>query len=210
MASEKAASASPPISPHEAPEEQRQFCSLVTQFQKEQMVYPQETNPIRKAGMLPPDPYRYEPQVRALFGPQPQFVKWTGRLRFATSGRSVGIVFTPTCDPPQMIQFANFVEQPGFPGQDRATVIHTDSPLARTLAHAQASDQPALVSGSLVPISGLTRLNQALGGMPKSGQGRALFRSSFSSVGASLAQPNYLVQFTFILLPDEKKAVEER
>jgi len=136
MASEKAASASPPISPHEAPEEQRQFCSLVTQFQKEQMVYPQETNPIRKAGMLPPDPYRYEPQVRALFGPQPQFVKWTGRLRFATSGRSVGIVFTPTCDPPQMIQFANFVEQPGFPGQDRATVIHTDSPIARTLSHA--------------------------------------------------------------------------
>jgi hypothetical protein len=53
----KALSAAP-----EPPNEQKEFCELVTSFQKEQLAYVQETNPIRKAGMRTPDPYRYESQ----------------------------------------------------------------------------------------------------------------------------------------------------
>ena len=97
------------------PEQQQRFCELVARFREEATAYMQETNPIRKAAMISPDPYRYEPQVRTLFGPEHKFVNWTGALRFGTSGHSVGIVFTPTCDPPNpAIQFANAIEQPGF------------------------------------------------------------------------------------------------
>ena len=81
----------------EVPEQQKEFCELVASFQKEQLAYAQETNPIRKAGMRTPDPYRYESQVRDLFGPKHEFVNWTGTLRFGTSGGSIGVTFTPTC-----------------------------------------------------------------------------------------------------------------
>lgn len=185
------------------PEQQQRFCDLVARFREEATAYMQETNPIRKAGMASPDPYRYESQVRTLFGPEHKFLNWTGTLRFGTSGHSVGIVFTPSCDPPNpAIQFANAIEQAGFAVQDRASVIHADSPIAHTLAAAKAGDQPATVSGSWLPISGLARFNQALGGTPNTGNGRALFRSQTNPSGASVAQPNYLVQFTSVNLAD--------
>jgi hypothetical protein len=189
----------------EPPNEQKEFCELVTSFQKEQLAYVQETNPIRKAGMRTPDPYRYESQVRDLFGPKHEFVNWTGTLRFGTSGRSIGITFTPTCDPQQLIQFGNAVEQPGFPVQDTAgTIVRVDSPIGRTLASAKSAQQEAVVSGNLIPVPGFVRFNQALNGQANSGYGRALFRSQMNFTGASVAQPNYLVKFTPVKLPLEK------
>jgi hypothetical protein len=154
----------PPAPPNQAtsaapeePEEQRQFCSIVTAFQKEQMAYMQEVNPIRKAVMRVPDPYRYEAQVRDLFGPKHEFVNWTGTLRFGTLGRSIGIVFTPTCVPPQMIQFGNAVEQPGVVADNSAgTVIRADSPIGRTVAGAKSAEQAAIVSGTLIPVPGFS------------------------------------------------------
>jgi hypothetical protein len=189
----------------EVPEQQKEFCELVASFQKEQVAYAQETNPIRKAGMRIPDPYRYESQVRDLFGPKHEFVNWTGTLRFGTSGRSIGITFTPTCDPQQLIQFGNAIEQPGFPVQDTGgTVIHVDSPIGRMLANAKAGQQAATVSGHLIPVPGFVRFNQALSGQANAGYGRALFRSQMNPNGASLAQPNYLVKFTEVNLFEEK------
>ena len=193
------------------PEQQQRFCELVARFREEATAYMQETNPIRKAGMISPDPYRSEPQVRTLFGPEHRFLNWTGTLRFGTSGHSVGIVFTPSCDPPNpAIQFANAIEQPGFAVQDRASVIHADSPIARTLAAAKAGDQPATVSGSWIPISGLARFNQVLGGPANTGSGRALFRSQTNPSGASVAQPNYLVQFISVNLGDTNTPTPDR
>jgi hypothetical protein len=145
----------------------------------------QETNPIRKAGMRVPDPYRYEAQVRDLFGPKHEFVNWTGSLRFGTSGRSVGIAFTPACEPQQVIQFGNAIEQSGFTAQDGAgTIIRTDSPIGRTLAGANSAEQPATASGTLVPVPGFLRFSQALNGQANSGYGRALFRSQLNPAGA--------------------------
>ena len=193
------------------PEQQQRFCELVARFREEATAYMQETNPIRKAGMALPDPYRYESQVRTLFGPEHKFLNWTGTLRFGTSGHSVGVVFTPSCDPPNpAIQFANAIEQAGFAVQDRASVIHADSPIAHTLAAAKAGDQPATASGSWIPISGLARFNQALGGTPNTGISRALFRSQTNPSGASLAQPNYLVRFTSVNLGDPNTPTTDR
>jgi hypothetical protein len=189
----------------EAPEEQVRFCSLLASFQREQMAYMQETNPIRKAAMRVPDPYRYEAQVRDLFGPKHEFMNWTGSLRFGMSGRSVGIVFTPACEPQQVIQFGNAIEQPAFAAQDGAgTIIHIDSPIGRTLAGARSAEQPTIVSGTLVPLSGFARFSQALNGQANGGYGRALFRSQLNPAGASVAQPNYLVKFTSLNLLDQK------
>lgn len=197
---DKASSAAP-----EAPEEQKKFCELVTSFQKKQLAYVQETNPIRKAGMRTPDAYRYESQVRDLFGPKHEFVKWTGTMRFGTSGRSIGITFTPTCDPQQLIQFGNAIEQPGFPVQDSAgTIVHVDSPIGRTLASAKSAQQATVVSGNLIPVPGFVRFSQALNGQANNGYGRALFRSQMNPTGASVAQPNYLVRFTSVNLPEGK------
>jgi hypothetical protein len=189
----------------EQPEEQRQFCSLVAAFQKEQMAYAQEVNPIRKAGLRMPDPYRYEPQVRDLFGQKHEFTNWTGTLRFGALGRSVGIVFTPACTPPQMIQFGNATEQPGMAVQEGAsTIIRPDSLIGRTLSAAKSAEQAAIVSGMLIPISGFMRFSQALNGQANSGYGRALFRSQLNPAGASVAQPNYLVKFTSVQLVEDK------
>lgn len=195
----------PANSSPEPPEEQVQFCSLVAAYQREPIAYAQESNPIRKAGMRVPDPYRYESQVRDLFGAKHEFENWTGTVRFGTSGRSIGVVFTPACEPLELIQFGNAVEQPGFPVQDGAgTIIHADSPIGRTLARAKSAEQPAMVSGTLMPVSGFVRFSQALNGQANSGFGRALFRSQLNATGASVAQPNYLVKFTSVNLLDEK------
>ena len=189
----------------EIPEQQKEFCELVASFQKEQLAYAQETNPIRKAGMRIPDPYRYESQVRDLFGPKHEFVNWTGTLRFGTSGRLIGVTFTPTCDPQQLIQFGNAIEQPGFPVQDSAgTIIRVDSPIGRMLASATTGQQAAAVSGRLIPVPGFVRFNQALSGQAAAGYGKALFRSQMNPNGASIAQPNYLVKFTELKLLEEK------
>ena len=189
----------------EIPEQQKEFCELVASFQKEQLAYAQETNPIRKAGMRTPDPYRYESQVRDLFGPKHEFVNWTGSLRFGTSGRSIGVTFTPACDRQQLIQFGNAIEQPGFPVQDTAgTIIRIDSPIGRMLASAKAGQQAATVSGHLIPVPGFVRFNQALSGQASAGYGKALFRSQMNPNGASIAQPNYLVKFTEVNLLEEK------
>ena len=174
----------------EPPEEQVQFCSLVAAYQREQIAYTQESNPIRKAGMRVPDPYRYESQVRALFGAKHEFENWTGTVRFGTSGRSISVVFTPACEPLQLIQFGNAIEQPGFPIQDggAGTIIHADSPIGRALAGAKSAEQSAMVSGTLIPVSGFVRFSQALHGQANSGLGRALFRSQLNATGASVAQ----------------------
>jgi hypothetical protein len=191
----------------EIPEQQKDFCELVASFQKEQLAYAQETNPIRKAGMRIPDPYRYESQVRDSFGPKHEFVNWTGTLRFGTSGRSIGVTFTPTCDPQQLIQFGNAIEQPGFPVRDTAgTIIRVDSPIGRMLASAQTGQQAATVSGHLIPVPGFVRFNQALSGQVSAGYGKALFRSQMNPTGASIAQPNYLVKFTEVNLLEKAKA----
>ena len=140
-----------------------------------------------------------------MFGPKHEFVNWTGTLRFGTSGRSIGITFTPTCDPRQLIQFGNAVEQPGFPVQDTAgTIVRVDSPIGRTLASAKSAQQEAGVSGNLIPVPGFIRFSQALNGQANSGYGRALFRSQMNPTGASVAQPNYLIKFTSLTLPGEK------
>lgn len=153
-----------------------------------------------------PDPYRYESNVRDLFGQKHDFVNWTGALRFGTSGRSIGITFTPACNPQQFIQFGNAIEQPGVPAQGSGgTIVHVDSPIGRTLASAKASQQPAVVSGNLVPVSGFARFSQALNGQANSGYGRAMFRSQMNPTGASVAQPNYLVKFTSVNLLEENK-----
>jgi hypothetical protein len=142
----------PQPQPNQSPAEQRQFCALVERFQREQIAYFQETNPIRKASMPQPDPFRYEPEVQAIFGDERKFSRWTGTLRFSTSGRSIGIVFTPDCQPPQIsIQFANAMEQPGLPTQDPATVIHTNSNIGQTLARAKSSNHPRLCPGRSFP-----------------------------------------------------------
>lgn len=189
----------------EVPEQQKEFCELVASFQKEQLAYAQETNPIRKAGMRIPDPYRYESQVRDLFGPKHEFVNWTGTLRFGTSGRSIGVTFTPRCDPQQLIQFGNAIEQPGFLVQDSAgAIIGVDSPIGRMLASAKTGQQAATVSGHLNPVQGFVRFNQALSSQASAGYGKAIFRSQMNPNGASIAQPHYLVKFTEVNLLEEK------
>jgi hypothetical protein len=174
----------------EAPEEQVHFCLLLGSFQREQMAYMQETNPIRKAGMRVPDPYRYEAQVRDLFGPKHEFVNWTGSLRFGTSGRSIGIVFTPACEPQQVIQFGNALEQSGFAAQDgTGTIIHTDSPIGRTFAGANSAEQPAIASGTLVPVPGFLRCGPFVQGNRKAPRLRRSGPRRKSIISAAISHP---------------------
>jgi hypothetical protein len=44
---------------------------------------PAETNPIRKAAMKQPNPQAEGAQVKAIFGPENQFVNWAGTLQFS-------------------------------------------------------------------------------------------------------------------------------
>jgi hypothetical protein len=57
----------------DVPQEQKEFCSIVTQYRELETRYSQETNPIRKAGMTQPNPLRYEERVKELFSPDNEF-----------------------------------------------------------------------------------------------------------------------------------------
>lgn len=183
------------------PSEQRQFCSLVTEYRQLQQHYTQETNPIRKAAMRAPNPISYENRVKALF-PENKFTNWVGTVRFSVISNSVSISFLPECsEAPGAIQFGNATRAPGLPIEDSRTIVALDSSVASVLRTASSANPAALVSGELVPFSTLTRLNTLLAGnhggyAPQRGN----YKSRSNPMGASIAFPNYLTKFSSISL----------
>jgi hypothetical protein len=193
----------------EPPTEQKQFCALVADYRDMQNRYSQETNPIRKAGMLQPNPLRYEEQEKSFFAPHNQFANWVGVIHFSVVGKSVSVTFFPYCSAAQQsIQFSNATSTPsglmtGMPPEDMQTVIQLNSPIATALQNATTYNQRVTVSGNLVAYSALTKLS-GLMNTNRYAAARTYYKSRAGGAGASVAMPNYLVKFASItLLPDK-------
>ena len=177
----------PPYTGPRGKQQQDQFCKVLTDFIHARNKTASEPNPIRRAQMDPADPWSFEDSIARVFGPNGEFVDWTGRLFFSVSGSDVVFTLQPTCGPGSSLTFTN-----GYPVDPRAEArtarILLSSPLAQKLRDAPPG-AIYRVSGHLFPRKNDTNSR----GQTDS---RQRFESAQPNGVANVTNPQYLVQFT--------------
>ncbi len=171
-------------------QQQDQFCGVLTDFVHARNQAASEPNPIRRAQMRPADPWSFEDSLARVFGPNGEFVDWTGHLFFSVSGSDVVFTFQPICGPGSSVTFTN-----GYPvdqrREARAARIPLSSPLAQKLRDA-APGGNYRVSGHLFPrlvetnSSGHTDSRQHFQGAQPSSVANVTNLSTWSSLRRSL------------------------
>ena len=168
-------------------QQQDQFCGVLTDFVRSRNKAASEPNPIRRAQMPAADPWNFEDSIARVFGPNGEFVDWTGHLFFSVSGSDVVFTFQPTCGSGFSVTFTN-----GYPvdprSEARTARMSLSSPLAQKLRDAPLGGIYR-VSGHLFPRQDNTNSR----GQTDS---RQRFESAQPNGIANVTNPQYLVQFT--------------
>jgi hypothetical protein len=166
-------------------EQQDQFCTVVKNYIQARNKVAAEANPIRRAEMHPPDPWSFEDSIARVFGPNGEFVDWTGRLFFSVAGSDVVLTFQPTCGSASSISFTN-----GYPADQRASAraarISLSSPFADKLREASPGSV-FRVSGRLFARTGAGK--QSLAECRQSDGCAATFRRRSSKCRGQCHQP---------------------
>jgi hypothetical protein len=173
-------------------EQQNQFCTVLKNYIQARNKVAAEANPIRRAEMHPPDPWSFEDSIAWVFGPNGDFVDWTGRLFFSVSGSDVVLTFQPTCVSGSAISFTN-----GYPADQRASVRAAHIPLSSPLAEKLREASP----GSVFRVSGHLLARDRAGNSHMTGAGnqpdaRQRFEGAQANTAANVTNPQYLAQFT--------------
>ncbi len=175
-------------------EQQEQFCAVLKEFIQARNKVSAEPNPIRRAQMNAPDPWMLEDTIAHVFGPNGEFVDWTGRLFFSVTGANVVLTFEPACGPGSAVSFTN-----GYPADPRSSAHSARIPLSSPLAQKLREAFP----GSLFRVSGhlFARRSTANTQVPAPSAGnrtdsRQHFESAQANGVANVTNPQYLVQFT--------------
>jgi hypothetical protein len=180
-------------------QQQDAFCQVLRDFQQERRRLTSDPNPIRRAQMPPPDPWKFESRLAAVFGPSGEFTEWTGRVYFTVPGSNVSINFAPTCPPGlPAVTFTN-----GYPADRRHTALQArislSSPLAQQLGQ-EKSGSECRVSGHLFPRSEDTP--RPILSLPSSNSAqtdpRQRFEGAQSGINANVTNPQYLAAFSQI------------
>jgi hypothetical protein len=168
-------------------QQQDQFCGVLTNFLRARNKASSEPNPIRRAQMHPRDPWSFEDSITHVFGPNGEFVDWTGHLFFSVSGSDVVFTFQPACRPGSSVTFTN-----GYPvdqrNEARTARISLSSPLAQKLRDAPPGGIYS-VSGHLFPR------NKDMNSRRQT-DSRQRFEGAQPNGVANVTNPQYLVQFT--------------
>lgn len=169
--------------------QQEQFCTILKEFVQARNRVSAEPNPIRRAEMHPPDAWSFEGAIAHVFGPNGEFVDWTGHLFFSVTGSNVVLTFQPACGSGPAISFTN-----GYPGDQRVIArsarISLSSPLANKLRNASP--------GGLFRVSGHLFAKPVLVSQATMSPtaARQHFESPQANGIANVTNPQYLVQFT--------------
>lgn len=189
--------AAPQPAPYTGPrgkEQQDRFCSVLSDFVRARNKTASEPNPIRRAEMHSPDPWSFEDSVARVFGPNGEFVDWTGRLFFSVSGSDVVLTFEPTCGAGSSVTFTN-----GYPADPRnsahAARIPLSSPLAQKLREGRPNGMYQ-VSGHLFLRNSSVNFHSLGPSGSSSADSRQHFESAQPNGAANVTNPQYLVQFT--------------
>ncbi|HEY7208817.1 MAG TPA: hypothetical protein VH477_00980 [Bryobacteraceae bacterium] len=183
---------SPAYSGPRGKEQQDQFCTVLKDYIQARNKVAAEANPIRRAEMHPPDPWSFEDSIARVFGPNGEFVDWSGRLFFSVTGSDVVITFQPTCGSGSSISFTN-----AYPGDQRASARAARIPLSSPLADKLREASP----GSVFRVSGhlFARSGAGSGQMTSAGNqpdARQRFEGAQANAAANVTNPQYLAQFT--------------
>ncbi|MBV9082257.1 MAG: hypothetical protein JOZ62_06260 [Acidobacteriaceae bacterium] len=173
-------------------EQQDQFCAVLKDYIQARNKVAAEANPIRRAEMHPPDPWSFENLIARVFGPNGEFVDWTGRLFFSVTGSDVVLTFQPTCGSGSSISFTN-----GYPADQRASVRAAHIPLSSPLAEKLREASP----GGVFRVSGdlFARDRAGTSHMTSAGNqsdARQRFEGAQANAAANVTNPQYLAQFT--------------
>jgi hypothetical protein len=179
-------------------EQQDQFCTVLKDYIQARNKVSAEPNPIRRAEMHPPDPWSFEDSIARVFGPNGEFVDWTGHLFFSVTGSDVVLTFQPTCESGSSISFTN-----SYPADQRASAriarISLSSPLADKLREASPGSV-FRVSGHLFARSGPASSHMA--GPSTQPDARQRFEGAQANAAANVTNPQYLAQFTHLAPAD--------
>ncbi|HZQ54105.1 MAG TPA: hypothetical protein VFB14_18020 [Bryobacteraceae bacterium] len=177
---------------------QAQFCTVLQNYIQARNKVSAEPNPIRRAEMHPPDAWSFEDSIARVFGPNGEFVDWTGRLFFSVTGADVVLTFQPTCGSGFSISFTN-----GYPADQRASAraarISLSSPLADKLREASPGSV-FRVSGRLFARTGAQSSRLLSAGSQTDARQR--FEGAQANVATNVTNPQYLAQFTDIAPAD--------
>lgn len=188
-----AAEPAPYAGPH-GKQQQDQFCGVLTDFIRARNKPASEPNPIRRAQMPPADPWSFEDSIARVFGPNGEFVDWTGHLFFSVSGSDVVFTFEPTCAPGSSVTLTN-----GYPvdqrSDARAARISLSSPLAQKLRDAPPGGVYR-VSGHLYARNNNTNSRAVASKIERQTDSRQRFEGTQPNGVANVTNPQYLVQFT--------------
>lgn len=196
-----ASSAPSPAPAYDGPrgkEQQDQFCAVLKNYIQARNKVAAEANPIRRAEMHPPDAWSFEDPIARVFGPNGEFVDWTGHLFFSVTGPDVVLTFQPTCGSGSSISFTN-----GYPADQRASARAARIPLASLLAAKLREASPGgvfRVSGHLFARSGAGNSRMPSAGNPPDARQR--FEGAQANAAANVTNPQYLAQFTDLALAD--------
>jgi hypothetical protein len=175
-------------------EQQDQFCAVLKDYVQARNKVAAEQNPIRRAEMHPPDPWSFEDSIARVFGPNGEFVDWTGRLFFSVTGSDVVLTFQPSCGSGPSISFTN-----GYPADQRASARAARIPLSSPLADKLREASP----GSLFRVSGHLFARSGAGNSHITSAGNQLdarqrFEGAQANAAANATNPQYLAQFTVL------------
>ena len=173
-------------------EQQDQFCTVLKNYIQARNKVAAEANPIRRAEMHRPDPWSFEDSIARVFGPNGEFMDWTGRLFFSVTGSDVVLTFQPTCGSGSSISFTN-----GYPADQRASARAARIPLSSPLAYKLREVSP----GSVFRVSGHLFARNGAGSSYVTGTGaqpdaRQRFEGAQANAAANVTNPQYLAQFT--------------
>jgi hypothetical protein len=186
-----------PVAGLHGKEQQHAFCQILRDFVQERQRLTSEPNPIRRAGMHPPNPWEFEPRIAAVFGPSGEFTDWTGRLFFTVSGSAVSINFAPACPPGlPTVTFTN-----GYPSDHRRAATQARIDLSSSLAQQLSREK----TGSECRVSGylFLRSEEAVGGFrpavpTTSIDSRQRLEGAQPGSIANVMNPQYLARFSQI------------
>jgi hypothetical protein len=179
-------------------EQQDQFCTVLKNYIQARNKVSAEPNPIRRAAMHPPDPWSFEDSISRVFGPNGEFVDWTGRLFFSVTGANVVLTFQPRCGSGSSISFTN-----GYPADQRASARAARIPLSSPLADKLREASPGSVfrvSGRLFARTGAENSYLLSAGSQTDAWQR--FEGAQANVATNVSNPHYLAQFTDIAPAD--------
>jgi hypothetical protein len=173
-------------------EQQDQFCTVLKDYIQVRNKVSAEANSIRRAEMHPPDPWSFEDSIARLFGPNGEFVDWTGRLFFSVTGADVVLTFQPTCGSGSSISFTN-----GYPADQGASARAARIPLSSPLADKLRETSP----GSVLRVSGHLFARSDAGSSHTGSAGnhpdaRQRFEGAQANAAANVTNPQYLAHFT--------------